>query len=284
MCRWFSAPKRALFVVGHALEHGQQLVPHHRVPAHLLHEFLAGLHQLSVARDIQLRLLPDTPARFGETELAGASRPSDRVGGDYFDYFPIDLERIGIVIGDVSGHGIGPAMIMSNVRAHVRSMLLTRRALGGLYGLMNRALCADLGAGMFVSLFVGIYDREARRLEFQNAGHTAPLLYHPGRDRFREIPANAPALGILDDVSAGPCPSVPVEPGEFLFCYTDGVTELHDRAGHLFGEDRVRDVVRRAIRAEGTPADVVEAVRHACDDYARGLPPRDDVTVVAARF
>ncbi len=240
--------------------------------------------QFRVARDIQRRLLPDTPARIGETELAGVSRPSNRVGGDYFDYFPIDLDRVGIVIADVSGHGIGPALIMSNVRAHLRSVLLTRHALGGLYGLMNRALCADLGDGMFVSLFVAVYDRSEHRLEFQNAGHTAPLLYNPENDRFREIVANAPALGILDDISAGPCPSIRIDPGEYLLCYTDGVTEMHDRDGKLFGEQRVREVIRKTVHAGGAPTDLVEALRFACDDHAQGLPPRDDLTVVAAKF
>jgi sigma-B regulation protein RsbU (phosphoserine phosphatase) len=124
-----------------------------------------------------------------------------------------------------------------------------------------------------------------RALEFQNAGHTAPLLYRPSDDRFREIPANAPALGILDDISAGPCPSISVREGDFLVCYTDGVTERHDRSGNLFGEDRVKDVVRRTVRnKKATPSDIVTAIRTACERHADDLPPRDDVTIVAARF
>jgi len=241
-------------------------------------------HQLRVARDIQRRLLPETPARYGRVELAGLSEASDRVGGDYFDYFPVDIERVGLTVGDVSGHGIGPALIMSNVRAHLRSLLQTRRSLGGLYGLMNRALCADLSDGMFVSLFAGVFDPKRELLEFQNAGHTAPFLYRPSTDGFREISANAPALGIIDDISAGPCPSVAVKPGDFLICYTDGVTERHNRNGELFGEQRVMDIVRRAVRDGDGPHEVVAAVHRACETHAEGLPPRDDVTLVVAKF
>jgi len=241
-------------------------------------------HQLRVAREIQKRLLPDASARFGTVELAGSSEPSNRVGGDYFDYFPIDMNRVGLSIGDVSGHGIGPALIMSNVRAHLRSLLQTRRSLSGLYGLMNRALCADLTEGMFVSLFVAVYDQEKRLLEFQNAGHTSPILYRPSEDQFREVHANAPALGIIDDISAGPCPSIRVEPGDYLVCYTDGVTERHNPEGELYGEERVAQAVRAAVRSGAGPTEIVEAIKEDCEAHARHLPPRDDITLVVARF
>jgi len=241
-------------------------------------------HQLRTAREIQKRLLPETPLKLGNTELAGLSEASNRVGGDYFDYFPIDMHRVGLSVGDVSGHGIGPALIMSNVRAHLRSLLQTRRSLSGLYGLMNRALCADLTDGMFVSLFVAVYDPEKRTLEFQNAGHTAPFIYRPDQDSFRDIPANAPALGIIDDISAGPCPSVAVRPGDFFVCYTDGVTERHNLVGELYGEDRIKEIVRKAVAAGGDPTEVVSAINEDCEAHAQNLPPRDDLTLVVARF
>jgi len=173
---------------------------------------------------------------------------------------------------------------MSNVRAHLRSLLQTRRSLSGLYGLMNRALCADLTDGMFVSLFVGVYDAQKGTMEFQNAGHTAPFIYRPDQDSFRDVQANAPALGIIDDISAGPCPSVAVRSGDFFVCYTDGVTERHNLAGELYGEERIKEVVRQAVGAGGRPSDVVKAINDDCEAHAQNLPPRDDVTLVVARF
>jgi sigma-B regulation protein RsbU (phosphoserine phosphatase) len=240
--------------------------------------------QLRVARDIQKRLLPGGPARFGAIELAGLSEPSSRVGGDYFDYFQVDAGRVGFCVGDVSGHGIGPALVMSNVRAHLRGLLQTRRSLGGLYGLLNRALCNELTEGMFVSLFVGVFDSAKMVLEFQNAGHTAPILYRPSEDSFRTIPPTAPALGLIDDLSAGPCPALTVRTGDVLVCYTDGVTERHSPEGELYGEERIRTVVRRALKSGAQPAQVVSAIREDCETHARDLPPRDDVTLVVARF
>ncbi len=241
-------------------------------------------HQLRVARDIQKRLLPAGPARFGSAELAGVSEPSSRVGGDYFDYFQVDAGRFGLCVGDVSGHGIGPALVMSNVRAHLRGLLQTRRSLGGLYGLLNRALCNELTEGMFVSLFVGVLDSAKMVLEFQNAGHTAPIIYRPSDDSFRTVPPTAPALGLIDDLSAGPCPAMSVKSGDVLVCYTDGVTERHSPEGELYGEDRIRTVVRHAVDRGASPADIVTAIREDCEKHARDLPPRDDVTLVVARL
>jgi len=253
----------------------------------LLHETLQARemsHQLRVARDIQKRLLPSTPARFGQIELAGLSEPSSRVGGDYFDYFQVDTGRVGLCVGDVSGHGIGPALVMSNVRAHLRGLLQTRRSLNGLYGLLNRALCNELTEGMFVSLFVGVFDSNKMVLEFQNAGHTAPILYRPSEDSFRTIPPTAPALGLIDDLSAGPCPAMSLKSGDVLVCYTDGVTERHSPEGELYGEERIRHVVQRTLKRGASPSDVVSAIRKDCEAHARDLPPRDDVTLVVARF
>lgn len=278
------APKDADLVLFHAQAGLMGMaIQNHR----LFHETLekhAMEHQLRVARHIQKQLLPRSPSVFGGIEFAGFSEPSDRVGGDYFDYFQLDQARVGMSVGDVSGHGIGPALIMANVRAHLRSLLFTRLSLSGLYGMMNQALCNDLADGMFVSLFVCVYDMKRHVLEFQNAGHTAPLIYSPERDDFREIHSNAPALGIIDDLSAGPCPSLRVSEGDVFVCYTDGVSEMHNRRGELFGEDGIKTCIRETVaRGEG-PSAVIESIRDACHKHAEGLPPRDDVTIVATRF
>ena len=241
-------------------------------------------HQLRTAREIQKRLLPETPLKLGNTELAGLSEASNRVGGDYFDYFPIDLHRVGLSVGDVSGHGIGPALIMSNVRAHLRSLLLTRKKLSGLYGFMNRALCEDLTNGMFVALFVAIYDTQTRLLEFQNAGQVPPLIYSPGEDRFFEISTNVPALGVIDDISAGPCPSTTMRPGDYLLCITDGVTEAPNAAGDLYGDERVRALLRDLAREGADPTHIVATLREDIRHFTDDLPMRDDVTIVAAKF
>ncbi|MHC4452116.1 MAG: PP2C family protein-serine/threonine phosphatase [Planctomycetota bacterium] len=253
----------------------------------LIRETLAAREmqqELQTARQIQLGLLPESPMSHAGLELAGISEPSSRVGGDYFDFLPVDMNRCGIVVGDVSGHGIGPALIMSNVRAHLRSLLLTRKRLGGLYGFMNRALCEDLTNGMFVALFVAVYDAETRLLEFQNAGQVPPLIYSPEEDRFLEIGTNAPALGVIDDISAGPCPSTPMKPGDYMLCITDGVTEAPNDAGGMYGDERVRSIFRSLAREGASPSRIVAALREDVGAYMGEIPTRDDITIVAMRF
>lgn len=240
--------------------------------------------QLRTAREIQRRLLPGGPLVHAGTSLAGVSDPYELVGGDYYDYFPISASRLGITIADVSGHGIGSALVMSNVRAHLRSLLDTRRSLGGIYGLLNRALCQDLTAGMFVSLFVAIFERREMTLEYQNAGQGSPLLYDPSTDRLREIEANASALGILDDRSAGACPVIAVHPGEYLVCYTDGVTESPDPDGEMFGEERLVDVVRAQAKARPDPGVLLSSILGEVKRHTKARPARDDITVLVARF
>ncbi|MHC4956994.1 MAG: PP2C family protein-serine/threonine phosphatase [Planctomycetota bacterium] len=277
------APKPADLVLFHAQAGLMGMaIQNHRLIRDAL-EAKAMNQQLKIARQIQRQLLPRSPASMAGVEFAGFSQPSHRVGGDYFDYFALDSNRVGLSVGDVSGHGIGPALIMSNVRAYLRSLLLTRRSLNGLYGIMNQALCHDMGDEMFVSLFVCVYHSDRGVVEFQNAGHVAPLVYSASEKEFRVIEPNAPALGIIDDLSAGPCPHVEVKRGDLVICYTDGVTEMHDRAGSLFGEEGLRRSVQRAIDAGGGPPEIIEAVREDCYAHAQGLPPRDDVTLAVMR-
>jgi len=253
----------------------------------LVHEALearAMEDQLRVARGIQRRLLPEVPLRHAGMEIEGTSVTFERVGGDYFDYFPLGGERAGFAVADVSGHGIGPALIMSNVRAHLRSILETRRSLNGLYGLLNRALCRDLTHGMFVSLFVGLYDRSTGILEYQNAGHCPPMILRRSTGDIIELGASGPALGILDDVSTGPCAARSIQAGDVLLCYTDGATEAHSPSGEIFGEERLRSVFAGAVRESPAPRALLDRVHESIRAFAAGHPPADDLTLLAARW
>jgi serine phosphatase RsbU (regulator of sigma subunit) len=239
--------------------------------------------QLRVARDIQRRLLPDKPTTIAGVQLAGVSEPFERVGGDYFDYFPLGRDRVGLAVADVSGHGIGPALIMSDVRAHVRCLLQSRGSLGGLYGDLNRALYSDLGGDMFVTLFVAVFDRTRHQLEFQTAGHPPPFVYRPSTGTFQSMSSNAPALGFDDEISAGPCPSLTLSPGDYIVCYTDGVTETRRDAGKMYGEERLKEIIRHGIGGDTSPAELVDAVKADLDAFRGGRSQTDDVTLLVAR-
>ncbi|MHC4972305.1 MAG: PP2C family protein-serine/threonine phosphatase [Planctomycetota bacterium] len=240
--------------------------------------------QLAVARDIQQRLYPKSPWVVGGAEFAGLSEISAQVGGDYFDFLPLNGGRAALGIGDVAGHGIAPALIMSDVRARLRSLLQTQGTLAGVYGILNQALCAELAEGMFVALFVAAYDPEQRVLEYQNGGHVAPLLYSSRADHVRRIEPNAPALGLFDDISAGPCPSLKVDKDDCLVCFTDGVADRPDPDGDLYGLERLEGVIRRAARAGATATDIAAEIRADSETHAHGRGLRDDFTLLVVKF
>ena len=240
--------------------------------------------QIQTAREIQRRLFPRSPTTYGTTQFAGVNETSARVGGDYFDYLPVDLDRIGIGIGDVAGHGVAPALMMSDLRGHLRSFLLTRRRLDGIYGVLNQVLCSELAEGMFVGLFAGLYDQAKRVLQYQNAGHVAPILYRPRSDETELLEPTAPAMGLFEDLTAGPPHERPVSEGDYLVCYTDGVTDRPDPAGETYGLDRMLRAIRGAARASSDATLVMEAIRADSTAHARGRPLRDDFTLLVVRF
>jgi len=240
--------------------------------------------QLVTAREIQLRLLPRSPAKVGEVELVAMNLVAAQVGGDYCDYVPLERDRLALVIGDVSGHGVAPALMMSDVRGHLRSALLTRNSLAGVHDALNEVLHDELTDGMYVALFVGIFDAKTRMLEYRNAGHVAPLHYSRRTDRFAALDRTAPVLGLFAGDASRECRALPVERGDLLVCYTDGVIDRPDPEGDHYGVERLQRTVRTAARAGADAVGVAEAIRADSEAYAAGRPLRDDFTLLVGRF
>ena len=239
--------------------------------------------QLNVARDIQLRLYPSSSINVGGAELGGLNLISAQVGGDYFDYLALDQERVALGIGDVSGHGVAPALIMSDVRARLRSLLRTQGEMEGVFDLINEALCVELADGMYVALFVALYDPAVRALRYHNAGHVPPLLLRADGE-IREIEPTAPALGLFDGFPSGPCPIQAVETGDCLLCYTDGVADRPNADGDLYGLDRLKETFREAARSGIPVTEIAAAILADSEEHGQGRSLRDDFTLLVARF
>ncbi len=240
--------------------------------------------QLLTAREIQLRLLPRSPAKIGGVELVALNLIAAQVGGDYCDYVPLERDRLALAIGDVSGHGVAPALMMSDVRGHLRSALLTKDSLAGVHDALNEVLREELTDGMYVALFVGIFDAKTRTLEYRNAGHVAPLHYSLRADRFEALERTAPVLGLFAGGPGRACRSLPIGPGDLLVCYTDGVVDRPDPEGEHYGIGRLREAVRTAARAGADAIAVADAIRADSEAYAAGRGLRDDFTLLLARF
>jgi len=248
---------------------------------------LAALQrELSVAHDIQASMIPErfvlTPAR-PEVECAGFMRAAREVGGDFYDAFYIEPNRLFIAIGDVCGKGMAAALLMVrtmmllaaeaskpvlNQRMHTRAVLES----------VNRQLAEKNDNGYFASVFCGVLHTTTGLLSYANAGHTPPVVVR-GRAPvcYLEVPRN-PIIGIVPEAEYGVSELV-MPPGSTLLLYTDGVTEAETADGEMFGEERLLELFRtkKPRTAEMVADDVVQAV----DTFAGGYPQSDDLTLLA---
>ena len=235
--------------------------------------------ELGLARRIQARLLPPGPPAVEGLELAGTSESAREVGGDYYDYLPLGDGRVALVIADVSGKGVGAALLMSGFRASLLSQDLAGAGLTEVVGHLNRFLHRSVEPGKFVTAFLGVLDGRDGRLVYCNAGHNAPLLV--GADGgVTPLEAGGLILGILEHSPYETGEAV-LEPGGRLVLYTDGVTEAANEADEQWGEERLIELLRSVPRdpCAVVVSRVVEEVRRF--EAARGAS--DDVTLIVAR-
>jgi serine phosphatase RsbU (regulator of sigma subunit) len=200
--------------------------------------------EIRIARQIQQKLFPAAPLPLPGFDISGASYPAEATGGDYFDYIPMVDGTLGIVIGDVSGHGFGPALLMAETRAYLRAFLLTRADVGEILTLVNRTLAADVDCH-FATMLLARLDTASRALTYASAGHvTGHVLDSAGAVR-AQLRSTAMPLGVRPDTEYAAAAPVALESGEVVVLLTDGVLEAHGPDEEsLFGLERTLGVVR----------------------------------------
>ena len=235
--------------------------------------------ELGLARRIQARLLPPGPPAVPGLELAGTSESAREVGGDYYDFLPLEDGRVALVIADVSGKGVGAALLMSAFRASLMSQDLRHEPIATVLARLNRFLHHSVEPGKFVTAFLGVLDGASGRLVYSNAGHNAPLVVSADGTVAR-LEAGGLILGILEEAGYETGEATLV-PGDRLVLYTDGVTEAMDEHDEQWGEERLVELVRSGAGLDSAAlvGRIVEAVRRFEGD--RGAS--DDVTLIVAR-
>jgi serine phosphatase RsbU (regulator of sigma subunit) len=236
---------------------------------------------LQIARDIQQKLFPAEPPSCPEFEIGGMSHPAESTGGDYFDYIPLADDGVGVAIGDVCGHGVGPALLMAATRAYLRALALSNPRVGDILNLANRALAADVDEGRFVTLFLCRLDPVARTLVYVSAGH--PPGYVVGHDGTVRVVLDSTGLplGLIEEADFPEAEAVALEPGDHVLLLTDGIIEATGPDQTVFGTERAIDVVR-AHRGESA-SQIVEALHKAVRDFAGRDDLIDDVTSVVIK-
>jgi sigma-B regulation protein RsbU (phosphoserine phosphatase) len=239
---------------------------------------------LDVARDIQRILLPNSAPAFEGFEIAGLNIPASRVSGDYYDYIPVDDERLGIAIADVSGKGVAASLIMAMCRSVLRSVASSSGSAAAVLQSLNRQLYPDIREDMFISMAYLIAHKSGNELVLARAGHDAPLLYRASDSSVTKINPPGMALGIdsgsVFNRVTGDC-KVRLEAGDCLILYTDGVTEALDANGLEFGMSKLTEAIQ-ASAADGAPG-VLNRVTADLKAFVGNYPQNDDITLIAIR-
>lgn len=240
---------------------------------------------LDVARNIQMKILPERPLVREGYSMCGRVQPAEETGGDYFDFFMTRVagqeDKLFMAVGDVSGHGIAAALVMSAARAYLRGYSASSHSPRTILRRLNRALGQDLGADMFMSMFLCVLDPHTRQFTYANAGHTRPVLLHGATHEAEDYRVTGIALGVepeMDYEERGP---YRLEPGDAVVMFSDGLTELR-RGDELYTRARVIESIKR--HAQGSADDLLrgifdDAAAWAGDTFA----PMDDVTVAVLR-
>lgn len=237
--------------------------------------------ELEVARSIQQRVFPQTMPEIEGYEVCGWAQPADQTGGDIYDILLQDDGQLILLLGDATGHGIGPALSVTQVRAMLCMCVRFGVDIDDAMQQINNQLALDLSPNRFVTAFLGRLDPDQHRIVY-HAGGQGPLLhYHAEEDRGEWLTSTTRPLGILGDLPIGDSHHMDLAPGDVLLLSTDGIFEYERADGEAFGEQRVLEVVRRCRDAPLSV--VIEQVVDAVSAFAGGAPQLDDLTLLLLR-
>jgi serine phosphatase RsbU (regulator of sigma subunit)/CHASE2 domain-containing sensor protein len=220
---------------------------------------------------------------FGEMEAFAKMRPAKDIGGDFYDCFAIDDNRLAVLIADVSGKGVPAALFMMKAQSVIRNETFsgTEMSAGYILAAANNELCRGNDASMFVTVFMAIYDKKNGKLEFANAGHNPPIAVTGREARRLDVERNF-VLGAFEGMEF-PSQSVSFGEGDSLVLYTDGVTESMNESSELFGDDRLIGLVARIFETEGPAREIVAAIDSEVASFAGNAQQSDDVTVLVLK-
>ncbi len=232
--------------------------------------------EMKLAQRIQRRLLPSKPVELPNIDVCGESRAAVWTSGDYYDYLPLRNQETAIVIADVCGHGVGPALLMSSTRASLRGLSPTLDDVGELLTHGNRAILDCVSSSEFVTAFAARYDARAHRLYFAGAGHVGYLLKAEGTSL--RLDASAPPLGILAELCVETSCVEQVHSGDMLILATDGILERRNPQHEMFGDVRLVETARK--HRKQSAAKIVQELMDASTRFASNELQADDITVV----
>ena len=232
--------------------------------------------ELALAAQIQRDFLPKASPQMEGFEVAGLNLPCFEVGGDYFDYIPIDQERMGLAVADVSGKGVSAALLMASLRASLHTEINPRFDLGAMAARLNDFVNSSSAAGNFITFVFCELHLGTGEVRYVNAGHNPPAILN-GRGKAERLAPCGLCLGMFPS-STYKVQSTKLEKGDVLLMFTDGLTECRNKDGREFGEEQLLDLLRRNLRRPAQ--EILEALQDRFQEFTAGVDPFDDTTLV----
>jgi steroid delta-isomerase-like uncharacterized protein len=234
--------------------------------------------ELQVAHQIQQELLPESVPELDGWRIAPYYGPAREVGGDFYDFVELPSGRLGLIVGDATGHGMPAALVMATTRGMLRAVVQSLESPGEVLARVNEALVADIPLSTFVTCFYGILDPQSGRFRYANAGHNLPCRRHD--DQADELRARGMPLGLMPGMSYEE-KEIELEKGESVLFYSDGLVEAHNPQREMFGFPRLRQLVAEHAE-EGSLVDfLMDELRSFTG--GDGWEQEDDITLVTLR-
>jgi serine phosphatase RsbU (regulator of sigma subunit) len=235
-------------------------------------------HDLDVARTIQQSLLPVSMPVIAGFDIAAWNQPADQTGGDYYDWQPLPDGRVLVALADVTGHGIGPALLAAVCRAYARTNFTVDDGLLDAMTRINASLSGDLKEGRFVTFVAAICTPGNSRVELLSAGHGPLFFYTLRHDRFDAMKAHGMPLGISSSLVTDPPQMLELDLGDMLVLATDGFFEWENAQGEQFGVARLEATIRAS--RERPASEIIATLYSAVIAFSQGTPQKDDLTAI----
>ncbi|MBN1479356.1 GntR family transcriptional regulator [candidate division KSB1 bacterium] len=233
-----------------------------------------------LAARMQSNLCPPLPLRDTFVCIQATSQACEMVNGDMYDYFQIEKNRYGLVIGDACGHGVAAALLVSQIQAIFKSEVKNSASLHDTVSFINAHIRASLIRPMFITLFYGIYNAHSDKLTYINAGHNFPFVVR-ANGNYTFLTASSPALGLADD-SHFNIGEMCLQAGDILILYSDGITEAMNNHREEFGEERLLEIVRKNRKL--SPAEIMQQILSRLSTHLATDFDTDDRTLLICRF
>ena len=247
---------------------------------------------LQVARQIQRSTLPEQLPEIDGWDLAASNRPADETGGDTYDAIALDAdwelaapdapsERVALLLADATGHGIGPALSVTQLRSMLRGAIHAGVDLSTVASQLNDQLVVDLPRNRFITAWLGVVSKNDGNLRYVSAGQGPLLLYRSASAEVESLLATAPPLGLFPDLEITMPEPIELAPGDIFVVLSDGFFEAESPDGEELGEERVSGLI--LSNAERSAADILGAIKRRLENFTKGVPANDDQTAVVIK-